>query len=98
MESASLITTEGPLILGYLTLALVLGVGTIVVGLLDAKTHATRRRNRVIRHARAGCSVCRATLRIDALGSHLALLEAEDVAEADVDAWLDYPTARNTTA
>lgn len=100
MESASLAATEGPIVLGYLAVAVVLGIAAAIVVLLDDKTRATRRRNRLIRHARAGCALCREELAVarivEDLARRSALLEAE--LDRDVDAWLDFPTARNTTA
>lgn len=56
------ITSELPAVLGYLALAAVLGLFVLVTYLSSSDAIATRRRNRVVRHARRGCEVCRLRL------------------------------------
>lgn len=72
------ITSELPALLGYLALAVILALGVLVTVLAQRA-----RRNARIRHARRGCAICR--LRLDTDRAAL------DRAQADVDAWLDYP-------
>lgn len=57
-----LIRTEGPALLGYAALAVILGLGVLVTYLASEDARAMRRHNRRVRHARAGCSVCRQQL------------------------------------
>lgn len=71
------ITSELPALLGYLALAVVLALGVLVTVLAQRA-----RRNARVRHARRGCAICRLRLDTEA---------ADRAAQADVDAWLDYP-------
>lgn len=57
-----LIRTEGPALLGYAALAVLLGLGVLVTYLAGNDARAMRRHNRTVRHARAGCAVCRLRL------------------------------------
>ena len=85
-----LIRTEGPALLGYLALAGVLAVFVFITYLASSECRDRRARNRAARqrrHAAAGCDVCRLRLDTDAA--------AQREAQADVDAWLDYPQAGN---
>lgn len=72
------LASELPAVLGYLALAVILAVGVVITILAQRA-----RRNYVRRHARRGCGICRLRL----------TLEEQQAADADVDAWLDYPTA-----
>lgn len=74
------ITSELPAVLGYLALAVVLAIGALVTVLAQRA-----RRNARVRHARRGCAICRLRLETDQA--------AQREAQADVDAWLDYPQA-----
>lgn len=74
--------SELPAVLGYLALAVVLALGVLVTVLAQRA-----RRNARIRCARRGCAICRLRLDTDAA--------AQREAQADVDAWLDYPQAGN---
>lgn len=71
-----LLASELPAMLGYLALAVILAVGVLLTVLAQRA-----RRNYVRRHARRGCGICRLRL----------TLEEQQAADADVDAWLDFP-------
>lgn len=89
-----LISTEGPILLGYLALAAVVAAGGFVMLLLEPATRDRRRRNRlarVRRHAAAGCDVCRLRLLVEDGRREVARLEAQ-AAQLDADAFLDFPT------
>lgn len=57
-----LLVTEGPALLGYLAFTAIVGLATLLTYLNSSEVVATRRRNRQVRHARAGCVVCRLEL------------------------------------
>lgn len=73
-----LLATEGPILLGYAALAAILGILALIVVLADPATRARRARNRAARRARHIAAGCSV---------------CATRADADVDAWLDYPTA-----
>ena len=89
-----LISTEGPILLGYLALAAVVAAGGFVMLLLEPATRDRRRRNRlarVRRHAAAECNVYRLRLLVEDGRREVARLEAQ-AAQLDADAFLDFPT------
>lgn len=89
-----LISTEGPILLGYLALAAVVAAGGFVMLLLEPAVRARRARNRtarIRRHAAAGCQVCIIRYHVEAGRAQLAANAARDE-QLDAAAFLDFPT------